>query len=269
MKLSSASRGLYLLVVFATLLFVVTPLIAVVWVSGFSNKIISFPPQGYSFDWYVNAWRIETFREGFLLSLKVSLLATCVGMLVGVPAAIAMVRGSFPGKAVIGTLLMSPMMIPGVVAGSALYVYYIQFELLTNVQVAATFPGLVAAHSVLTIPWIVRLVTASLVSSGSHVEEAALNLGAAPWTVIRRVTLPLARPGLVAGGLFSFIVSFTDLEKSIFLVGPGSTTLPISIVNYLEWNLDPTVSAVATVQILMIGAALVFSDRYVKLSRAF
>jgi putative spermidine/putrescine transport system permease protein len=87
--------------------------------------------------------------------------------------------------------------------------------------------------------------------------------------VIRRVTLPLARPGLVAGGLFSFIVSFTDLEKSIFLVGPGSTTLPIAIVNYLEWNLDPTVSAVATVQILIIGAALVLSDRYVKLSRTF
>jgi putative spermidine/putrescine transport system permease protein len=122
---------------------------------------------------------------------------------------------------------------------------------------------------VLTIPWIVRLVTASLMMNGTHVEEAALNLGATPWTVIRRVTLPLARPGLVAGGLFSFIVSFTDLEKSIFLVGPGSTTLPIAIVNYLEWNLDPTVSAVATVQILIIGAALVLSDRYVKLSRTF
>jgi putative spermidine/putrescine transport system permease protein len=269
MKNLHVSSGLYRLAVFATLLFVVTPLIAVMWVSFFSNKVISFPPQGYSVDWYLNAWRLDTFRESFLLSLKVSALATGISLLIGVPAALAMVRGNFPGKAAIGTLLMSPMMIPGVVAGSALYVYFIQFELLTEVQVAATFPGLIAAHSVLTIPWIVRLVMASLLSNGSQVEEAALNLGATPWTVIRRVTLPLARPGLVAGGLFSFIVSFTDLEKSIFLVGPGSTTLPIAIVNYLEWNLDPTVSAVATIQILMIGAALVFSDRYVKLSRAF
>ncbi len=261
--------GGYRIAVWATLLFVLTPLIAVVWVSSFSNKIISFPPQGYSLDWYHNAWRLETFREGFLLSLKVSLLATVIGMAVGVPAALALVRGTFPGKAAISTVLMSPMMIPGVVAGSALYVYFIQFELLTQWQVAATFPGLVAAHAVLTIPWIVRLVTASLVTAGTQVEEAALNLGATPWTVVRRITLPIARPGLVAGGLFSFIVSFTDLEKSIFLVGPGSTTLPISIVNYLEWNLDPTVSAVATVQILLIGIALVLSDRYVKLSRAF
>lgn len=269
MKPVNLTTTAYRLTVWATLLFVLTPLLAVIWVSGFSNKIISFPPQGYSLDWYANAWRLENFRDGFLLSLKVSLLATLFGLLVGVPAALALVRGSFPGKGLIGTVLMSPMMIPGVVAGSALYVYYIQFELLTNWQVAATFPGLVGAHSVLTIPWIVRLVTASLTSNGSHMEEAALNLGATPWTVLRRITLPMARPGLVAGGLFSFIVSFTDLEKSIFLIGPGSTTLPIAIVNYLEWNLDPTVSAVATVQILMIGAALVFSDRYVKLSRAF
>lgn len=269
MKRLNISGSLARLIVCVTLLFVITPLVAVIWVSGFSNKIISFPPQGYAFDWYVNAWRLDNFREGFLLSFKVSLLATFIGMLVGVPAALAMVRGNFPGKGLVGTLLMSPMMIPGVVAGSALYVYFIQIEMLSNVQVAATLPGLIAAHSVLTIPWIVRLVMASLVTSGSHVEEAALNLGAPSWTVLWRVTLPLARPGLVAGALFSFIVSFTDLEKSIFLVGPGSTTLPIAIVNYLEWNLDPTVSAVATVQILIIGAALVFSDRYVKLSRTF
>jgi putative spermidine/putrescine transport system permease protein len=269
MKRLNVSGGLFRFLTYATLLFVVTPLIAVIWVSVFKNKIISFPPQGYGLDWYGNAWRLDNFRQGFLLSFKVSALATCFGMLVGVPAALAMVRGNFPGKAFIGMVLMSPMMIPGVVAGSALYVYFIRFELWSEVQVAATLPGLVAAHSVLTIPWIVRLVTASLMMNGSHVEEAALNLGATPWTVIRRVTLPLARPGLVAGGLFSFIVSFTDLEKSIFLVGPGSTTLPIAIVNYLEWNLDPTVSAVATVQILIIGAALVLSDRYVKLSRTF
>jgi len=262
---SWAYRGL----VAVTLLFVVTPLAAVIWVSVFSNKIISLPPQGYTLDWYANAWRLENFREGFLLSLKVSLLSTLLGMLVAVPASLALVRGRLPGRAAIGTLLLSPMLIPGVVAGSALYVYYIQFEILTNVQLASTFPGLVAAHTVLTIPWVVRLVTASLSGLNESVEEAALNLGARPAAVLWHVTLPMIRPGLVAGALFSFIVSFTDLEKSIFLIGPGSTTLPIAIVNYLEWNLDPTIAAVATVQILIIGVALVVSDRYVKLSRVF
>ncbi|OZI38578.1 ABC transporter permease [Bordetella genomosp. 10] len=245
------------------------PLVAVAWVSLFSNKIISLPPHGYSVAWYVNAWNLDNFRDGFLLSMQVALLSTAAGLLVAVPAALALVRGRFPGRALISTVLLSPMLIPGVVAGSALYVFYIQFEVLTDWQVAGTTPGLLGAHVVLTIPWIVRLTVASLASVSESVEEAALNLGAKPWAVLWHVTLPMIRPGLVAGGLFSFIVSFTDLEKSIFLVGPGMTTLPIAILNYLEWNMDPTVCAVATVQILIIGAALMISDRYVKLSRVF
>jgi len=83
------------------------------------------------------------------------------------------------------------------------------------------------------------------------------------------VTLPIIRPGIIAAGMFSFIASFSDLEKSLFLVGPGKLTLPIAIVNYVEWNLDSTIAAVATVQIVIIGAALLLSDRYVKLGKAF
>jgi putative spermidine/putrescine transport system permease protein len=83
------------------------------------------------------------------------------------------------------------------------------------------------------------------------------------------VTLPVIRPGIIAAALFSFIASFTELEQSLFLVGPGKTTLPIAIINYLEWNLDSTIAAVATVQIVIIGAALLVSDRFVNLGRAF
>jgi len=261
--------ALYHATVWLTLAFVALPLAAVVWVSFFENKIIGFPAVGYTLGWYANAWALVDFREGFLLSLQVALCATVLGLALGVPAAMALARAQFRGKAFVSTLLLSPMLIPGIVAGSAVYIYFIQIELLTNWQLAATLPGLIAAHTVLTIPWVVRLVAASLLSVGEHVEEAAMNLGATPWTTFRRITLPMARPGLVAGALFSFIVSFTDLEKSLFIVGAGRTTLQIAIVNYLEWNLDPTIAAVATVQILIIGTALVVSDRYVKLSRVF
>lgn len=262
-------KGGYRTLVGLTLFFVLMPLLAVVWVSFFSNQIISLPPKGYSLTWYVNAWQQSDFRDGFLLSLKLALLSTLIGMLIAVPAALALVRGRFRGRAWINTLLLSPMLIPGVVAGSALYIYYIQFEIMSGWTIAGTFPGLVGAHVVMAIPWVVRLVAASLVGINDSVEEAAFNLGARPRAVLLRVTLPMIRPGLVAAALFSFIVSFTDLEKSIFLVGPGMTTLPIAIINYLEWNMDPTICAVATVQILIIGAALVVSDRYVKLSRVF
>lgn len=269
MSRPSLRTCLYQASVWLTLGFTVLPLVAVIWVSFFANKIVSFPPTGYTTHWYANAWSLSDFREGFVVSLQVALCATLLGLLVGVPAALALARSKFPGKGAINTLLLSPMLIPGIVAGSAVYIYFVQIEILTDVQLTATLPGLIAAHTVLAIPWVVRLVTASLQSVNDSIEEAAMNLGATPWTTFWRITLPMARPGVVAGALFSFIVSFTDLEKSLFLVGPGRTTLQIAVINYLEWNLDPTIAAVATVQILIIGSALVISDRFVKLSRVF
>jgi len=262
-------KALYHLALWGTIGFVVLPLLIVLWVSVFANKIVGFPPAGYTLHWYSHAWAQLPFREGFLTSIQVGLTATGIALLIGVPAALALARGCFPGRALISTILLSPMLVPGIVAGCAVYIYYIQIEITSNWQVAATLHGLVAAHTLLAIPWVVRLVTTSLTLVDSDVEEAAMNLGATPWMTFRRITLPLARPGLVAGALFSFIVSFTDVEKSLFLVGPERTALPIAIINYLEWNLDPTVTAVATVQIIIIGAALVISNRYVKLSQAF
>jgi putative spermidine/putrescine transport system permease protein len=114
-----------------------------------------------------------------------------------------------------------------------------------------------------------RLVCASLATANVTSEEAARSLGANALQTFFLVTLPIIRPGMIAAAMFSFIASFSDLEKSLFLVGPGKTTLPIAIVNYLEWNLDSTIAAVATVQILIIGIALLVSDRYVKLGKAF
>lgn len=259
----------YRATVAGTLAFVLAPLVVVIWVSVFSNKIIGFPPTGYSVEWYAKAWELADFRQGFVTSIEVGLSATVLALLLGVPAALALARTRFRGREAINTLLLSPMMIPGVVAGSGMYIYFIQIELQSGVQLVATLPGLIAAHTILALPWVVRLVTISLQAVSESVEEAALSLGATPLRTFWEITLPLARPGVVAGALFAFIISFTDLEKSLFLVGPGRTTLQIAIFNYLEWNMDPTIAAVATVQIAIVGAALIASDRYVKLSRVF
>jgi putative spermidine/putrescine transport system permease protein len=125
----------------------------------------------------------------------------------------------------------------------------------------------VAAHVLIIIPWVARLVTASLASFDPAIEEAAKNLGATPWTTFWRVTLPAIRPGIVAGALFGFVTSFGNLEMSLFLVGAGRTTLPIAILQYLEWKIDPTVAAVSVMQIALIGAAMMITDRYVKIAR--
>ncbi|HET7032194.1 MAG TPA: ABC transporter permease subunit, partial [Casimicrobiaceae bacterium] len=117
------------------------------------------------------------------------------------------------------------------------------------------------------IPWTVRLLTASLVGFDASVEEAALNLGATPVQAFVKVTLPVIKPGIVAAALFSFVISFGNLEMTLFLVAPGQTTLPIAILQYLEWRIDPTIAAVSLLQIVLIGAGMLVADHYVKLTR--
>lgn len=249
--------------------FVVLPLIFIVWMSFFSNRILSLPPEGYTLDWYRRAWQMADFRNGFFLSLRTSLIATAIALILGLPASFALARARFPGRETINTILMSPMIVPGIVGGSSLFVFFLEVEFLTGWRIAGSSPGLIVAHSLIALPWMIRLVTTSLIGMNPSVEEAARSLGAGPLTVFFRVTLPVIKPGVIAGSLFAFVNSFIDLEKSLFLVGPDRTTLQIALINYLEWNFDSTIGAVATVQIALITVLLLVTDRYAKLSRAF
>ncbi len=265
----SFGRMAFIALVVLIFVFLLGPLVTIIWASAFADKILTFPPTAYSFAWYAHAWSTDAFSSGFLMSVKVGICATIGSLVLGVPAALAIERFPFPGRETVRHVLLSPMYVPAIVAGAAVYIYFVEVEILTNFQLAATFTGLVIAHTLVALPWTLRLVCASLVSANASSEEAARSLGANALQTFFLVTLPIIRPGMIAAAMFSFIASFSDLEKSLFLVGPGKTTLPIAIINYLEWSLDPTIAAVATVQILIIGTALIVSDRFVKLGKAF
>lgn len=247
--------------------FILMPLFFVTWLAFFKQEIPSFPPEGYSLKWFAAVANQKNFVEGFKLSMQVGIMSTCIGLLLGVPASLALVRNQFVAKGALNTLLLAPLVVPGVVLGTSLYVFQIETEIATGLPFLGSFWGLVAGHTLVVIPWIVRLVTANLEGSDRTIEEAAQNLGANPWVTFYRVTLPSIRPGIVAGALFGFVTSFGNLEMSLFLVGPGRTTLPIAILQYLEWKIDPTVAAASVIQIVLIGAAMLITDRYVKLSR--
>lgn len=264
---AAAGRLFYHVSVWLVFGFMMLPVVFVTWVSFFANNIITFPPDGYTTDWYVRAWANRDFTGGFMTSIQVALFSMVAGLALGAPAAFALVRGDFPGRGTLNALLLSPLIVPGIVAGTAIYIYFVQIEIWTGIRVITTLPGLVIAHVMLTIPWTVRLIAASLINSDRSVEEAAQNLGAPPVTVFFRITLPIIKPGLVAAAIFGFIASFTDLEMTLFLVGPNRSTLQIALLQYLEWRFDPSVAAISVVQITIVGAALVLTDRYVKLSR--
>ncbi len=249
------------------LFFILLPLLLVTWLAFFRQEIPSFPPEGYSLQWFGAVLNNKSFVSGFILSAQVGLAATVIGLALAVPASLAIARRRFRGRGAVNALLLMPLVVPGVVLGTSIYVFQIETEIATGLPLLGQTAGLVAAHVLIVVPWATRLVTASLAGFDPAIEEAAKNLGAGPWTTFRRVTLPSIRPGIVAGALFGFVMSFGNLEMSLFLVGAGRTTLPIAILQYLEWKIDPTVAAVSVMQIVLIGAAMLLTDRYVKISR--
>jgi putative spermidine/putrescine transport system permease protein len=202
-----------------------------------------------------------------VLSFEVAIVATLLGLALAVPASLAVARRKFKGRGAVSTLMLMPLIVPGIVLGIALFVFHVEAEIATGWPILGSLGGLIAGHVLITIPWTVRLITASLVGMDRAVEEAAESLGANRLTTFRRITLPGILPGIVAAALFGFIASFGNLEMSLFLVGPGRTTLPIAILQYLEWKIDPTIAAVSVLQILFIGGAMLLTDRFVKIGR--
>jgi putative spermidine/putrescine transport system permease protein len=250
-----------------TLAYILTPLIFVTWLAFFRQEIPSFPPEGYSLRWFQAIPDNDRFVSGFLLSLELAMIATTIGLSLGLPAALCLARLRFTGREALSSLLLLPLVVPGIVLGIALYVFHVEVELATGLPVLGSLGGLIAGHVLLVIPWTVRLVMASLIGLDRSIEEAAQSLGANRFTTFRRVTLPAIRPGVVAAALFGFVSSFGNLEMSLFIVGPGRTTLPIAILQYLEWKIDPTIAAVSVLQIALIATAMLITDRFVKISR--
>jgi putative spermidine/putrescine transport system permease protein len=249
------------------LAYILTPLLFVTWLAFFRQEIPSFPPEGYSLRWFLAIAGNDRFVAGFLLSLELAVIATGIGLLLGLPAALALARSRFLGQEIASSMLLLPLIVPGIVLGIALYVFQVEAEIATGLPLLGSLGGLLAGHVLIVIPWTVRLVSASLAGLDRSIEEAAQSLGADRWVTFRRVTLPAIRPGVVAAALFSFVSSFGNLELSLFLVGPGRTTLPIAIIQYLEWKIDPTIAAVSVLQIALIGAAMLVTDRFVRISR--
>ena len=246
---------------------ILTPLVLVTWLSFFKNEILSLPPEGYSLRWYGALAAQRQFVSGFQLSALVALVSTPAGLLVTLPAAFALTRARLPGREAILHALMSPLIVPALVVGAGLYLALIEVEVMTGLPVTGTVFGFAAGHVLLTIPWSLRLLTANLAGVDPAIEDAALSLGATPFVTALKVTLPLIWPGVVAAALFSFVVSFGNIEVSLFLVQPGQTTLPIAILQYLEWKIDPTIAAASVVQIAIIAAAMLITDRFVKLTQ--
>src|SRR5260370_17410645 len=208
------------------LAYILTPLTFAPGLAFFRQEIPSFPPEGSGLKWFAAILDQRKFVDGFAMSFEVGILATLIGLALGVPAALAISRHQFAWRMPVSNLLLMPLIVPGVVLGTAMYVFHVEVENGLDVDVLGTFYALVSGHIVIVIPWVVRLVTASLAGVDRSIEEAAQNLGANAWVTFWRITLPSIRPGIVAGALFPFLSSFANLQMALFPVPPAPPPFP-------------------------------------------
>ncbi len=250
-------------------LFLLAPVIVVAGASFDGGKSVAgraflqFPPSDLTLYWYENIQ--PRLWEALGVSVSVAAVAATVGTVLGVPAALGIVRGNLPGKTLIATLFRAPLQIPFIVIGIAFLQTYYFFADAVGFGLQGTFAGLALGHVFVATPYVVGSVGAALQRFDVRLEEAALSLGADRVTTFRRVTLPIVMPGIYAGALFAFMVSFGDVPISLFLASATYTTLPLEIFHGMEFDFDAAVLAISTVVLLGSLVVLYFIQRIVGL----
>ncbi|TWB86010.1 putative spermidine/putrescine transport system permease protein [Bradyrhizobium macuxiense] len=240
------------------LVWLVAPL-AVLFPLAFSGAAyLHFPPQSYSIRWFENFFSRDDWITPTITSLKVAILATIGVIVIGAPAAYAIVRGRFPGKGIITVILISPMIVPVLIFAISLYAIYVRFNLL------GTVGGLVLAHIILALPYVLVTVSAGLKSTDESLEAAALTMGASPVRAFWFVTLPVLRPAVISAAFLAFLASFDDVILALFLSGTSAKTLPVRMWEGIRYEIDPTIAAVS-VMLILIAIGLKFAaERPVK-----
>ena len=243
----------------AITLFTAAPFVVVCLASVTSAEFLQFPPRGFSLRWYGEALRRPEVLSALRNSVVAATATVIITTLLNVPAAYALARYRFHGREVLLAFLMSPLMLPGVVIGFAIVRFYgaIGFPL--------SLTGLILAHVVVTLPYGLRTIAASLFGFDRTLEEAAVTLGAHPVRAFWSVTLPMIKPGLIAGAVFVFITSFDNVTVSLFLISPRFTVLPMWLFSYVEQSADPIAAAIASAITVASLAVVVLLDRFIGL----
>lgn len=238
--------------------------VAVVVLAGLNaGDYLTFPPQGLSLRWIRQFLTSPVFLPAFGMSFLVALIATLVSTLIGTSAAVFLTRTQHPAAGILRGFFMLPIILPGIVVGLSLYVFYIS----TGIGLARTLPGLIIGHILVTCPFVIVTVTAALVGFDPSLEEAARSLGASPFTAFRLITLRIIGPAISAGSIFAFIVSFGQFEVTLFLSTPDIQTLPIAMYVSLRYSFQPTAAAAGIFAILLVVASMVASAKLVNLKR--
>ncbi|MCO6406606.1 ABC transporter permease [Hoeflea alexandrii] len=237
-------------------MFMFLPIAVVVLLSFNANQFGSFPMTGLSTHWFEVLWENDAIMRAFRTSIVLGLMTAVISTVLGVLASLALVRYKVPGRNLITTMLIAPILVPEVVLAVALLLF------LNFLDIGKSFTLLLLGHVIFTLPFVILVVQARLVSIKRDVEEAALSLGASPRQTFFAITLPLLMPAVAAGGLFAFTISFDDITGTLFWKPGGIETVPTQIFSMLRNSISPEINALGTVMIVLtvglplIGAAI-------------
>ncbi len=241
----------------AVIVFLIAPLLIIVPLSfnaepyfTFTSKMLSLNPDGYSLRWYSDIIDNPQWLEAIGNSLVIAIASTFLATVLGTLAAIGLARSNMPFRDFFMALLISPLVVPIVIAAAGMYFFY------SSVGLAQTHLGIIFAHTALGVPFVVITMTATLSGFDRNLIRAAGSLGADPITAFFRVTLPLVAPGMISGALFAFAASFDEVVTVLFLGGPEQRTIPRQMWSGIREQISPTILAVATLLIIFSSLLL-------------
>ncbi len=270
-------RWVYLLICGLILLFLIAPILIIIPLSfnaqpyfTFTQKMLALDPEGYSLRWYdflltfgmaapdaprdgswwADAWANAQWIRAAKNSIIIGVFSTVVATVLGTLAALGLARPEMPFRRTIMAILLSPMIVPIIITATGLFFFY------SATGLSGTYVGLILAHAVLGIPFVIITVTATLVGFDRSLSRAAASLGASPATSFFRVTMPLILPGVVSGALFAFVTSFDEVVVVLFIAGPEQQTIPRQMWNGIREQLSPSILAVATILVAVSVALL-------------
>jgi putative spermidine/putrescine transport system permease protein len=228
----------------AVVLFLLIPIVAILPLAFTSSVFLTYPIPEYSSRWFQELVTAEVWRLSIFNSIVIGTGATVLSTVLGTLAALGLRGSALPLTGLLRTLFLLPMVVPAVVLGVGMQIFLVRLGL------ASSYPGVIIAHAVLCVPFVIVSVSAALQGIDPSVERAASSLGASPATVFRRVTLPLAIPGVVSGAVFAFATSLDEVVITLFVAGPNQRTLARQMFSNIRENISPTVAAAALVLIV-------------------
>lgn len=239
------------------------PILIVIGTSLTPRQFLEFPPSGIDFKWYANVLSSSTWTGSLMLSFQIAALSTSASLLLGVPAALGLRKTSSRWSVTLQTFFLSPLMIPNILIGLALLQTFQKIGIRPSIMTVAI------GHTIISMPYIVRYVLASLAGIDPTLERAARIHGASAWRAFRTVTLPLISHGVIAGGLFAAIVSLDDVNVTLFLSQVQLQPFSFRLLGYVEQNANPLGAAAASVLVLIALLLLFACDRIVGINWLF